>query len=67
MDIIYESSELFVYVGLITSLFFAVYLFFALIEIYTGKFTLNYIKEISVNISVLIPNSGTEIIIGSFF
>lgn len=71
MDIIYESSDLFVYVGLITSLFFAVYLFLAVIEffieIHTGKFTLNYIKEISANISVLIPNIGTEIITGSFF
>ncbi len=71
MDMIYESSELFQYIGIITLIAYGIYILLAtiefFIEIFTKKFNFNYIKEISANFSVLIPNIGTEIITGSFF
>jgi len=71
MDMIYESSELFSKVGLLTSILTSLYLFLGLIEFFieiiTKKLTRDYIREISANVSVLIPNIISGILSGSFF
>lgn len=71
MDIIYDNIELFENIGFLTIIFYGIYLFLAIIEfffeIYTKKFTFNYIKEVSANISVLIPYIITEIMTGTLF